>query len=159
MKKRKQQTGDEIHLQLFPENQPGKLLSVKYVNLPIKPLFKKAVKLASKKKALKDDLIFFNIVGIHFQFKTKKDQEKLFSELIPGSKLTVKHEFKNKFDEYACAIYFKGKKIGYVPRGTNQKIINQALKKKTYSYYISSEASFYFFDKYLKHPTVVGVLN
>lgn len=159
MKKKPQPTGDIIQIQLFPKDQPGKLLAVKYLNIPTQPLLKKTVKLTAKKKIRKGDIIFLNIVGIQFEIKSKKAREKLFNELSPGSKLIIKHELKNKFDEYACAIYFKSKKIGYVPRGTNQIIIKQALKKKTYSFYISNEPSFYFFEKYLITPTVVGVLD
>lgn len=46
----------------------------------------------------------------------------VFKQLEIGSKLELRAEENNKFDAYAVALYFKGKKIGFVPRSENKEI-------------------------------------
>lgn len=46
----------------------------------------------------------------------------IFSKLQIGQKLSLKREKGNKFDIYAIAIYYKNKKIGYIPRDDNREI-------------------------------------
>ena len=43
----------------------------------------------------------------------------VFDRLKPGSKLKLKAEFDNPFDPDAVAVWFKGTKIGFVPRKDN----------------------------------------
>lgn len=48
------------------------------------------------------------------------DGEKVLSELTKGTELTLKLEPQNKYDQYAIEVYFKSKKLGYIPRYLNQ---------------------------------------
>lgn len=43
----------------------------------------------------------------------------VFNKLKPGSKLKLRAEFDNPYDPNAVAVYFKGTKIGFVPRRSN----------------------------------------
>ena len=43
----------------------------------------------------------------------------VFDRLRPGTKLKLKAEFDNPYDPNAVAVYFKGVKIGFVPRREN----------------------------------------
>jgi len=43
----------------------------------------------------------------------------VFEQLKPGSKLKLVAEFDNPYDPDAVAVYFKGTKIGFVPRAHN----------------------------------------
>lgn len=43
----------------------------------------------------------------------------VLSKITPGAKLKLKAEFDNPYDSNAVAVYFKGTKIGYVPRAQN----------------------------------------
>jgi hypothetical protein len=53
---------------------------------------------------------------------TYYDGVDVFQELTIGTKLTLKAEPENKFDNYAVALYFKEAKLGFVPKGMNKEI-------------------------------------
>ncbi len=59
----------------------------------------------------------FNIAG--FQYYDGVD---VFTEMKIGSEVKLVAEPENKYDEYAVAIYFKDKKLGFIPRGLNKQI-------------------------------------
>ena len=46
----------------------------------------------------------------------------VFSKLKIGTQLRLCREQENKFDPYAVAIYYKGYKLGYIPREMNESI-------------------------------------
>lgn len=46
----------------------------------------------------------------------------VFSELKIGTELSLVREENNKFDPYAVAVYFKGYKLGFLPRSQNETI-------------------------------------
>ncbi len=46
----------------------------------------------------------------------------VFDKMKIGSKLKLKTEPKNVHDEFAVALYFNDKKIGYIPREENKEI-------------------------------------
>lgn len=50
------------------------------------------------------------------------DIAEVFGELKPGSKLKLKAESVNPYDPNAVAVYYKGVKIGFVPRAQNETI-------------------------------------
>lgn len=45
-----------------------------------------------------------------------------FSQLKIGSLLELKYEENNKHDDFAVALYFENKKIGYIPKSDNKSI-------------------------------------
>ncbi len=59
----------------------------------------------------------FNIAGF-----TYYDGVDVFDKLKVGAEVLLKPEPDNKYDKYAVAIYFNGKKLGFIPRGTNKSI-------------------------------------
>ena len=59
----------------------------------------------------------FNIAGFLYY-----DGVEVFHELQIGSEVQLVPEPENRYDEYAVAIYFQGKKLGFIPRGMNKQI-------------------------------------
>jgi hypothetical protein len=53
---------------------------------------------------------------------TYHDGVDVFGKLKIGTELTMVAEPDNKYDTHAVAIYFKGYKLGYIPRGNNKYI-------------------------------------
>lgn len=58
-------------------------------------------------------------------------------QMTLGTKLTLKAEPTNRYDEFAVEIYYKDTKLGYLPRGENKMIHlllrSNKLKKKDYT--------------------------
>lgn len=48
--------------------------------------------------------------------------KELEPKLTPQTKLEVKREAKNEFDEFAIALHFEKKKVGYIPKDSNEVI-------------------------------------
>lgn len=71
---------------------------------------------------IKEHLANFNIAGFTFY-----EGATCFAQLKIGKKLRLIHEESNGFDPRAVAIYFKNKKLGFVPRSDN-RIIYKLLK-------------------------------
>ena len=59
----------------------------------------------------------FNVAGF-----TYYDGAEIFNELKIGTELTAVPEPQNTYDALAVALYFKGKKIGFIPRVSNAQI-------------------------------------
>jgi hypothetical protein len=59
----------------------------------------------------------FNIAGL-----TYWDAVEVFTELTVGTQLQLKAEPDNKYDAEAVAIYYKDKKLGYIPGKMNRTI-------------------------------------
>lgn len=59
----------------------------------------------------------FNIAGF-----TYYDGTIVFSRLKIGTKLKLKRESNNRYDENAVAIYFEENKIGFIPHESNKEI-------------------------------------
>jgi hypothetical protein len=53
---------------------------------------------------------------------TYYDGVDVFDKLHIGTKVELKHEADNKFDNYAVAIYLGNSKIGYVPKNMNKEL-------------------------------------
>jgi hypothetical protein len=73
-------------------------------------------------KTRKEHVSHFNIAGF-----TYYDGPLVFKKLTIGKKLKLKLEEDNKFDARAVALYFKGKKLGFIPKSEN-RIIYKLLK-------------------------------
>lgn len=71
---------------------------------------------------IKEHLANFNIAGFTFY-----EGAMCFEQLRIGKKLTLILDETNGFDPRAVAIYFKTKKLGFVPRSEN-RIIYKLLK-------------------------------
>lgn len=71
---------------------------------------------------MKEHLSNFHIAGFTFN-----DGVEVFEQLRVGRKVELRLEEDNKFDPRAVAIYFEGKKLGFVPRSEN-RIIYKLLK-------------------------------
>jgi len=66
----------------------------------------------------KEILVLETIVaGTSFR-KLKELEPKLTTQ----TKLEVKREAKNEFDEFAIALHFENKKVGYIPKDSNEVI-------------------------------------
>ena len=50
------------------------------------------------------------------------DGERLFSELAEGDLLELRREPDNRYDRKAVEVYWKGRKLGYLPRVENYSI-------------------------------------
>ena len=99
----------------------------------------------------------FSIAGMEYSVKNIKEGKKLFEEIKVGEFVDVIHERENKYDEYACAIYYKGKKLGYIPRDQNQEIVKLSLNNKTFSFIINTAVDFEdFYDSY-KRPQILAI--
>ncbi len=75
----------------------------------------------------KEHLSHFNIAGF-----TYYDGALVFQKLHIGTQLTLKLELDNKYDARAIAIYYKDKKLGFVPRTENRilyKLLMVGLKR------------------------------
>jgi len=73
-------------------------------------------------KTRKEHLTHFSIAGF-----TYYEGAIVFNKLKVGTKLKLKLEEENKFDARAVALYFKGKKLGFIPKSEN-RIIYKLLK-------------------------------
>ena len=62
------------------------------------------------------------------------DGAEVFTQLEIGSKITLKLELDNHYDENAVALYFKDYKLGYVPKESNRSIAK--LSKAGYDIFI-----------------------
>lgn len=78
------------------------------------------------------------IVGIGYQIKNPGELESLLEKLGEYAELQVKHEPKNTHDPFALAVYFNSKKIGYIPKGWNYKIIDGAKQGVKYNFFSNS---------------------
>jgi len=59
----------------------------------------------------------FHIAGF-----TYHDGVDVFDELKIGTALTLVAEPDNRYDNFAVALYYRGHKLGYIPRGKNKFI-------------------------------------
>lgn len=119
--------------------------------------FSKPVHLTKAKKSLKDEVISFNIAGTE-HYVTTPDQIKRLRKL--GGLLCearVVHEWKNKVDPFACAIYVKKIKLGYIPKDINKDFINRARKRITYKFYVCDLMTYIFEENFYTGPIVVAV--
>lgn len=96
--------------------------------------FKKPVKVQSKNKF---HLFTVNLSGMKHQFKNNLELKEILSKLEDYSEVSVKHEYKNKHDPFALAVYYNFKKIGYIASGWSQNIILAAEKGIRFDFYIS----------------------
>ena len=71
---------------------------------------------------MKEHLSHFHVAGFTFY-----DGVDVFNKLKVGKKVKFKLEEDNKWDPRAVAIYFKGAKIGFIPR-TENRIFYKLLK-------------------------------
>lgn len=141
--------------------QKKKLKSVLKTNADIdkrsikvqREIFKKSVKIKTAVKPIR--LYYFPIAGMRYIFKDIKSFEKIYDSISEGDSLTLKHEFKNKFDPCACEIIHNNKKLGYIPKEFNFEILELSQKGFTFLVLIHKMHSFSeFYDAY-KCPEVV----
>lgn len=71
---------------------------------------------------MKEHLAHFHIAGFTFY-----EGVSVFEKMKVGKKVKFQLEEDNKWDPRAVAIYFKGEKIGFIPR-TENRIIYKLLK-------------------------------
>ncbi|MEC5394441.1 HIRAN domain-containing protein [Bergeyella sp. RCAD1439] len=69
----------------------------------------------TKRKQQREHLVNFHIAGFNYY-----DGVLCFSKLKIGTKLDLEHEADNKFDHRAVALYYKGYKLGFIPRTENR---------------------------------------
>ncbi|MDY3379912.1 HIRAN domain-containing protein [Riemerella anatipestifer] len=69
----------------------------------------------SKRKQQREHLANFHIAGFNYY-----DGALCFSKLKVGTKLELEYEVDNKYDARAVAIYYKGNKLGFIPRTENR---------------------------------------
>jgi hypothetical protein len=136
---------DTISITLFPKNKKS-LLDIKYNSKPAKDKFLKPIKMSPPTTSKVDKPILFEVVGLSQSLKTKASKIHLNENLSNGDVLILKHEYKNKFDNRACAVYWKNKKIGYVEKSINQFLIEKAQKMKFYKFYVHTNTMADFFE-------------
>jgi hypothetical protein len=68
---------------------------------------------------LPKDILVLETIIAGTSFRKLNDIEPKLSSQV---KLEIKREPDNKFDEFAIALYFEQKKIGYIPRERNEVI-------------------------------------
>lgn len=142
----------EIVLQIIPK----KGLVVKYIKEKPAKIFTKPIKLESKKRGAEDNLILFKLSGCGYCAKSASQIKKL-GEAEDKCESVVKHEWRNKHDPYACAVYYKKIKIGYIPRHLNQEFINKAKKKIMYKFYFYELSNYDFENSGYSGPLIVAV--
>lgn len=64
----------------------------------------------------------FQLAGTKFNLCQLPDRDMLLSEIVNGSELVIQREQDNFYDENAVAVYYSGRKIGYVPRKYNEEV-------------------------------------
>jgi len=136
----------EIRLILNFTNSKKKILDTKYVTYESDATnlkYKKSVKI---KKNDRIQTYSFHIVGMKYQIKSKKILKKILNEINSDQKLTVKHEYKNKQDNFACAVYYKKTKLGYVPQTLNQQILDLANHGRLITFVVSKPMLYHEFE-------------
>lgn len=68
-------------------------------------------------RKVRNHMANFNLAGF-----TYYDGVEVFGALKVGTKLKLVHEPDNPYDAKAVAIYFKNKKLGFIPRDENRVI-------------------------------------
>lgn len=63
-----------------------------------------------------------HFINFYISGFTYYDGADVFNQLEIGTKLDLKFEIENKFDNYAVAVYFKEHKLGFIPRTMNKEI-------------------------------------
>ncbi len=122
---------------------------------PVK-IFFKPVLIESKKKTSPTNVKYFNIAGTAHHIKTSAKIQKL-SKMEDLCKITIKHEWNNKHDPYACAIYCNKIKLGYIPRHLNKDFIAKAKNKIRYSFFVCNLTSYDFTESASVGPLVIAV--
>ena len=117
----------------------------------------KKLKRTVKFKHIKSQLLEFTISGMEYSVKNINEGKKLFAELVEGELVTVVHERNNEHDEFACAIYYKGTKLGYIPRTHNQSIIKLGQKNKRFSFVIKKSVDFESFYTDYVRPQILAI--
>lgn len=77
------------------------------------------------------------LVGTKYLLTEDQELEHLLARLAPYAELQVLHEPTNTHDPYALAVYFDSKKIGYIPKGWNRKIIDGAKHGVRFNFFLS----------------------
>lgn len=81
--------------------------------------------------------------------------EKILKKLKVGSTLKIKHEPKNKFDNYACCLYFEDCKLGYVPKDYSKSIIQLAQKNRLLSFVVTQQVDLKEYHESMARPQVM----
>lgn len=144
----------EIELQLSPKNG----LVVKYIKEKKIKIFSKPVKIDSNKKTALGNVMFFHVAGTKYSVTTK-DQIKKLRNVGSSCEVTLKHEWRNKYDDFACAVYCKRVKIGYIPKDLNRYFILKAQKRISYKFYVCDLETYEFEESIYGGPLVVAVLR
>ncbi len=116
--------------------------------------FKKSLKINYPKKV---ELFYFEIAGLIYAFKNKRDLKKALTDLKKGVQVTLKHEFRNQFDEYACAIYLDKKRMGYMPRSQNKKFLKLVERQKKFIFFVNKAVSYDFFIENYVSPEIIAI--
>lgn len=132
--KKKHSSADEIQIELFPKSSKNKFLEIRYIKHKKPDRYRKSINLQSMRPVKKPPIIFF-ISGVQYAVKSESQIRKFQAGIVFGTRLLIKHENKNKFDNSACAIYYKNLKIGYIPKDLNSIFLKHAKSKKYFSFY------------------------
>lgn len=115
------------------------------------------VPLTALSKKLKDEVVCFNVAGTAHHIKTPDQIKKLRLKGGIFCEASVVHDWSNKFDPYACAIYVKKIKIGFIPGDLSEDFVKKARKRITYKYYICDLMTYLFEDNFYTGPIVVAI--
>ena len=128
------------------------LLSIQEVSVKKRPQLSKVVKIKYKKPYR---TFSFQIAGMQYALTNVRETKKVLKKLKEGSLLKIKHEPKNKFDNYACALYFENSKLGYIPKDISKSVIQLAIKNREILLVVTKTVDFENFYDSFARPTVL----
>ncbi|MFN3454022.1 MAG: HIRAN domain-containing protein [Pseudobdellovibrio sp.] len=134
----------------------AKKSDVKKIAKPFKNLlFKKPHKIINTKPRF---AAYFSVAGMEYAIKNIKSAKKIFESMIEGDFVDIKHEHDNAYDDYALIIFYKGQKIGYVPKEINKELMTFIQRKNEMTFLIHRKVEFEdFYDSY-KRPEVIAIV-
>lgn len=92
---------------------------------------------------------------MQYALKNIRETKKVFKKIKDGTNLKIKHEPKNKFDRYACAVFFENQKLGYIPKEYSKKVIRWALKNREIALVVIRVVDFEDFYESFARPEVM----
>lgn len=118
-------------------------------------LFKKPLKILNLKPRY---AVYFSIAGMEYAIKNIKAAQKLFEAMDEGDFVDIKHEHNNPHDDYALVIYYRGQKLGYVPKEINQELMLHIQHKNEMTFLIHKRVEFEdYYDMYAR-PEIIAIV-
>lgn len=84
---------------------------------------------------LPSSIVASYIVGVEYQLKSLRIRKSVLSKLVSGTPVTVRREPKNRADANACAVYFKDRKVGCLPRRHAAELAPRMDGKERFQFY------------------------